>query len=37
VETIPDDEDDIVQTIRRVSPVFDFVITSGGIGNVGCV
>lgn len=32
VEVIPDDEDDIVETARRLSSKYDWVITSGGIG-----
>ncbi|KAF2723932.1 Molybdopterin binding protein [Polychaeton citri CBS 116435] len=32
VEVIPDDEADIIETVRRMSSNYDFVITSGGIG-----
>ncbi|KAI8989041.1 MoaB/Mog domain-containing protein [Trametes punicea] len=32
IEVIPDDEDDIVEAARRLVKMFDFVITSGGIG-----
>jgi len=32
VETIPDIESDIIETIRRISPIVDYVFTSGGIG-----
>lgn len=30
VEVIPDDEDDIVNTVRKHSENYDFVVTSGG-------
>ncbi|KAI5283756.1 hypothetical protein KEM54_001886 [Ascosphaera aggregata] len=32
IEVIPDDEDDIIEAVRRMSKSYDFVITSGGIG-----
>ncbi|KAI3120302.1 hypothetical protein CBS147326_9497 [Penicillium roqueforti] len=32
IEVIPDDEDDIVEAVRRMSSRYDFVVTSGGIG-----
>lgn len=32
VETIPDDESDIIEATRRMSEKYDFVVTSGGIG-----
>ncbi|KAJ5803057.1 uncharacterized protein N7503_005507 [Penicillium pulvis] len=32
VEVIPDDEEDIIEAIRRMSSRYDFVVTSGGIG-----
>ncbi|OQE32384.1 hypothetical protein PENFLA_c001G06819 [Penicillium flavigenum] len=32
VEVIPDDEDDIIEAVRRMSSRYDFVVTSGGIG-----
>ncbi|PWN40320.1 Molybdopterin binding protein, partial [Ceraceosorus guamensis] len=32
VEVIPDDEDDIVETARRMASKYDLVISSGGIG-----
>jgi molybdopterin biosynthesis enzyme len=32
IEVIPDDEADIIETVRRMSSNYDFVITSGGIG-----
>ncbi|KAI0458781.1 molybdopterin binding domain-containing protein [Xylaria acuta] len=32
VETIEDDEDEIIEAIRRMSNRYDFVVTSGGIG-----
>lgn len=32
VEVIPDDEEDIVETVRRMSRNYDLVITTGGIG-----
>ncbi len=32
VETIHDDENDIIQTVQRFSKTFNYVITSGGIG-----
>ncbi|KAI1809083.1 molybdopterin binding domain-containing protein [Poronia punctata] len=32
VETIEDDEDEIIEAVRRMSARYDFVVTSGGIG-----
>jgi molybdopterin-biosynthesis enzyme MoeA-like protein len=32
VEVIPDEEEDIVEAVRRMSSRYDFVVTSGGIG-----
>ncbi|KAK4050553.1 hypothetical protein OIO90_005020 [Microbotryomycetes sp. JL221] len=32
IEVIPDDEDDIVATVKRMARDYDLVITSGGIG-----
>lgn len=32
VEVIPDDEEDIIEAVRRMSARYDFVVTSGGIG-----
>ncbi|CAI2172854.1 9404_t:CDS:2 [Funneliformis geosporum] len=32
IEVIPDEEDTIIETVRRLSKNFDFVVTSGGIG-----
>ena len=32
VEVIEDDEDEIVEAVRRMSQRYDFVVTSGGIG-----
>ncbi|KAI2635146.1 molybdopterin binding domain-containing protein [Xylaria nigripes] len=32
VETIEDDEDEIMEAVRRMSARYDFVVTSGGIG-----
>lgn len=32
VEVIPDDEEDIMEAVRRMSAKYDFVVTSGGIG-----
>lgn len=32
VEVIPDDEETIVETVRRLSRTYDWVVTSGGIG-----
>ncbi|KAI1877706.1 hypothetical protein JX265_003714 [Neoarthrinium moseri] len=32
VEVIEDDEDEIVEAVRRMSDRYDFVVTSGGIG-----
>ncbi|KAK1773545.1 MoaB/Mog domain-containing protein [Copromyces sp. CBS 386.78] len=32
VEVIADDEDEIVEAVRRMSDHYDFVVTSGGIG-----
>ncbi|OQE44331.1 hypothetical protein PENCOP_c002G07049 [Penicillium coprophilum] len=32
VEVIPDDEEDIIEAVRRMSSRYDFVVTSGGIG-----
>ncbi|KAI8956155.1 molybdopterin binding domain-containing protein [Xylaria longipes] len=32
VETIEDDEDEIIEAVRRMSNRYDFVVTSGGIG-----
>jgi len=32
VEVIPDDEEDIIEAVQRMSSRYDFVVTSGGIG-----
>ncbi|CAH1757635.1 3198_t:CDS:2 [Entrophospora sp. SA101] len=32
IEVVPDDEQTIIEAVRRLSKNFDFVITSGGIG-----
>ncbi|KAJ5042505.1 uncharacterized protein L3040_005048 [Drepanopeziza brunnea f. sp. 'multigermtubi'] len=32
IEVIADDEDEIVEAVRRMSTTYDFVVTSGGIG-----
>ncbi|KAJ5893624.1 hypothetical protein N7495_005315 [Penicillium taxi] len=32
VEVIPDDEEDIMEAVQRMSDRYDFVVTSGGIG-----
>ncbi|KAI1170558.1 molybdopterin binding domain-containing protein [Nemania sp. FL0916] len=32
IETIEDDEDEIIEAVRRMSNRYDFVVTSGGIG-----
>ncbi|KAJ5782888.1 hypothetical protein N7457_004662 [Penicillium paradoxum] len=32
VEVVPDDEEDIIEAVRRMSSRYDFVVTSGGIG-----
>ncbi|KAF3384726.1 Uncharacterized protein F1880_002715 [Penicillium rolfsii] len=32
VEVIPDEEEDIMEAVRRMSTRYDFVVTSGGIG-----
>ncbi len=32
IEVIADDEDEIVEAVRRMSTNYDFVVTSGGIG-----
>ncbi|KAI1197964.1 molybdopterin binding domain-containing protein [Nemania serpens] len=32
IETIEDDEDQIIEAVRRMSDRYDFVVTSGGIG-----
>ncbi|KAI1826412.1 molybdopterin binding domain-containing protein [Xylaria intraflava] len=32
IETIEDDEDEIIEAVRRMSARYDFVVTSGGIG-----
>ncbi|KAK5083986.1 hypothetical protein LTS08_006414 [Lithohypha guttulata] len=32
IEVIADDEDEIIETVRRMSKNYDFVVTSGGIG-----
>jgi molybdopterin-biosynthesis enzyme MoeA-like protein len=32
VEVIEDDEDEIIEAVRRMSNNYDFVVTSGGIG-----
>lgn len=32
VEVIADDEDEIIEAVRRMSNKYDFVVTSGGIG-----
>lgn len=32
VEVIADDEEEIIEAVRRMSNNYDFVVTSGGIG-----
>lgn len=32
IEVVPDDEEDIIEAVRRMSSRYDFVVTSGGIG-----
>ena len=32
IEVIADDEDEIVEAVRRMSTNYDLVVTSGGIG-----
>ena len=32
IEVIADDEDEIVEAVKRMSNNYDFVVTSGGIG-----
>jgi len=32
IEVIADDEEEIVEAVRRMSTNYDFVVTSGGIG-----
>lgn len=32
IETIADDESEIIEAVRRMSSTYDFVVTSGGIG-----
>ncbi|KAI1146967.1 molybdenum cofactor synthesis domain-containing protein [Nemania diffusa] len=32
IETIEDDEDEIIEAVKRMSERYDFVVTSGGIG-----
>lgn len=32
IEVIGDDEEEIVEAVRRMSSNYDFVVTSGGIG-----
>lgn len=32
IEVIADDEDEIIEAVRRMSNNYDFVVTSGGIG-----
>ena len=32
IEVISDDENEIIETTRRMSDSYDFVVTSGGIG-----
>ncbi|KAI5309545.1 hypothetical protein KEM55_003001 [Ascosphaera atra] len=33
MEVIPDEEDEIVEAVKRMSDKYDFVITSGGIAT----
>jgi molybdopterin-biosynthesis enzyme MoeA-like protein len=38
VEVIADDEEEIIEAVRRMSNNYDFVVTSGGIGpTYGCL
>ena len=32
IEVISDDEEEIIEAVRRMSDKYDFVVTSGGIG-----
>lgn len=32
IEVISDDEEEIIEAVRRMSDRYDFVVTSGGIG-----
>jgi molybdopterin-biosynthesis enzyme MoeA-like protein len=32
IEVISDDEEEIIEAVRRMSENYDFVVTSGGIG-----
>jgi molybdopterin-biosynthesis enzyme MoeA-like protein len=32
IEVVADDEDEIIEAVRRMSNNYDFVVTSGGIG-----
>lgn len=32
IEVIADDEEEIIEAVRRMSNNYDFVVTSGGIG-----
>ncbi|CAG8619773.1 12503_t:CDS:2 [Ambispora gerdemannii] len=33
IEVIPDEEDTIIEAVRRLSSNYDFVVTSGGVGS----
>ncbi|CAG8500396.1 4292_t:CDS:2 [Ambispora leptoticha] len=33
IEVIPDEEDTIIEAVRRLSKKYDFVVTSGGVGT----
>ncbi|ANB11768.1 hypothetical protein AWJ20_4590 [Sugiyamaella lignohabitans] len=33
ITVVPDEEEDIVQAVKRLAPKYDFIVTSGGIGS----